>query len=135
MDKTVKEKDYLEIDPIQLVKALLRRAWIIVLAMIVFGGGMFWYTKFIVPERYTAKAMLYVNNSSISLGSTSLSISSTDINAAKSLVDSYIVILTSRSVLNEVIEQTGLPYSYANLKSLAPFALIFIVILQLARNS
>lgn len=118
MDNMAKEKDYLEVDPIQLLKALWKRLWIIVLAMLVCGGGMFWYTKFIVPEQFTAKAMLYVNNSSISLGSASLSISSADITAAKSLVDTYVVVLKSRSVLNEVITQTGVQYNYNSIKNM-----------------
>ena len=116
MGDTAKEKDYLEIDPVQLLKALWKRAWIILLAMIICGSGMFWYTKFIVPEKFTAKAMLYVNNSSISLGNTSLNISSSEISARKSLVDTYIVILGSRSVLNDVVVQTGLPYSYNDIR-------------------
>ncbi|MBE6763276.1 MAG: hypothetical protein E7553_02820 [Ruminococcaceae bacterium] len=118
MEKNEKDKEYLEIDPIQLLKALWKRLWIILLAMIVCGGSMFWYTKFIVPERFTAKAMLYVNNSSISVGNTSLSISSTEITAAKSLVNTYMIILKSRTVLNEVITQTGVPYSYTDIKGM-----------------
>ncbi len=118
MDNTAKEKDYLEVDPIRLLKALWKRIWIIILAMIVCGGGMFWYTKFIVPEQFTAKAMLYVNNSSISLGGATLSISSQEISAAKSLVDTYMVILKSRSVLNEVVAQTGVQYDYNGIKRL-----------------
>ncbi len=118
MDKIEKEKEYLEVDPIQLLKALWKRLWVIVLAVAVCGCGMFWYTKFIVPESFTAKAMMYVNNSSLSIGSTSVSISAQDINAAKSLVETYVVILKSRSVLNEVIEQTGVNYDYGSLKSM-----------------
>ncbi len=118
MGNTAKEKDYLEIDPIQLLKALWKRAWIIILTMIICGSGMFCYTKFIVPEKFTAKAMLYVNNSSISIGSASVNISSGEIAARKSLVDAYIVILGSRSVINEVIAQTGLPYNYTNVKGM-----------------
>lgn len=118
MEKNEKDKEYLEIDPIQLLKALWRRLWIILLAMIVCGGSMFWYTKFIVPERFTAKAMLYVNNSSISIGNTPLSMSLTDLNAAKSLVNTYMIILTSRTVLNEVIAQTGVPYSCTDIKGM-----------------
>ncbi len=114
MGNTANEKEYLEIDPVQLLKALWKRAWIILLVMIVCGGSAFWYTKFIVPEKFTAKAMLYVNNSSISLGGTTVNLSSSELSARKSLVDTYIVLLESRSVINEVIAQTGVPYSYGD---------------------
>lgn len=115
MGNSTKEKEYLEIDPVQLLKALWKRAWIILLAMIVCGSGMFFYTKFVVPEKFTAKAMLYVNNSSISLGGTTLNLSSSELSARKSLVDTYIVMLGTRAVINDVITQTGLPYSYKDI--------------------
>ena len=46
------------------------------------------------------------------------SISSADITAAKSLVDTYIVILKTRSTLNEVIEEAGVDYTYGELRSM-----------------
>ena len=62
--------------------------------------------------------MMYVNNSSISVGNTSVSITSGDISAAQSLVKTYIVIMQSRKTLNAVIEQAKLPYTYEQLKSM-----------------
>ncbi len=121
MDKDIKEKDYLEIDPLQLIKALVKRIWIVILAVIVCGGAMFWYTSYMVPKQYTAKALLCANNSSIQLGSTSFSISSADLTAAKSLVDSYIILMKSRNVLSEVIDiisEQGLDYDYNTLKGM-----------------
>lgn len=67
---------------------------------------------------YESEALLYVNNSSISVGSTSFSISPSELTAAQNLVDTYIVILKTRAVLNEVIDKAGLDYSYAQLKSM-----------------
>ena len=63
-------------------------------------------------------ALMYVNNSGISLGSTSFSISSADLTAAQKLVNTYVVILKSRTALTEVIEKAGLDYSYEKLKSM-----------------
>ena len=61
---------------------------------------------------------MYVNNSDISVGNTSFSISSTEINAAKSLVSTYTVILKSRTVMNEVIKASGVDYSYDKMVSM-----------------
>jgi len=114
MAKDTNEKDYIEIDPMRLLRALWRRAWVIILAAVVFGAAMFSYASFVLKPQYTASAMLYVNNSSISVGG-SLSIESNDLIAAQSLVDTYVVILNSRKVLNEVIREAELSYSYEQL--------------------
>ena len=47
--------------------------------------------------------MMYVNNSSINVGSTQVDLS--DLSAAQSLVETYIVILKTRGTLEQVIEQ------------------------------
>ena len=62
--------------------------------------------------------MMYVNNSNISLGDTKVSLSSSDISASQSLVDTYIVILKSRPVLESVIESTGVDYTVAGLSTM-----------------
>ena len=104
------------IDLVQLAKALWRRAWAILLAMVVFGGAAFSYAYFIITPLYKASAMLYVNNSSLSVGSTKVDLS--DLNAAQSLVDTYIVILKTRTTLEEVIETAGLSYDYETLSKM-----------------
>ncbi len=116
MAKNAEEKDYLEIDLVHLFKALWKRAWLIVLSTVVVGAIMLWYSMFIITPKYTASAMLYVNNSSVSLGD--VSISAQDLTAAQSLVDTYVVILNSRSVLEDVIEEAGVTYSYSELKGM-----------------
>ena len=112
------QKEYLEIDLLQLFSALWKRVWFILLAMIVVGGGMFWYSSFIIDPQYTASAMLYVNNSSISVGGASISISNQELTAAQSLVNTYVVILNSRNVLDDVIEDTGVAYTYEEIKEM-----------------
>ena len=107
-----------EIDLIELFGALLRRWWVIVLAILIAGSAAFGYTYFVVDPLYKASTLLYVNNSDISVGSTSFSISNADLTAAQKLVDTYVVILKSRTVLNEVIEEAELDYSYSELKEM-----------------
>lgn len=109
------EKDYMEIDLMRLLKALLHRAWAIVIAVIAGALIAFAYAALLITPLYKSKALLYVNNSSISLGSTSVSISTGELSAAKSLVDTYTVILKTRTTLNAVIEKAGLEYTYEEL--------------------
>lgn len=110
------KNDNMEIDLLHMLKMLWHRAWAIVLAMLLCGGAAFAYTYYLVTPLYQASALLYVNNSSITVGSTSVSLS--DLSASKTLVDTYIVILKTRLTLNEVIEQAELEYTYEDLRDM-----------------
>ena len=110
--------DYQEIDLQELFFVLLRRWWAIVLAALLAGVLAFGYTFFLVDPLYKASTLMYVNNSNISVGSTSFTISNADLTAAQKLVDTYVVILQSRTALNEVIEEADLDYTYEELKKM-----------------
>ncbi|SCW59411.1 Capsular polysaccharide biosynthesis protein [Ruminococcaceae bacterium YRB3002] len=104
-----------EIDLLKLLQALWKKAWLIVLAAIIGGAAFLLYTIFFVTPLYTSSALLYVNNSTIDVGSTKLNITSSDIYASNSLVDVFSVILKSRNTLNEAIDEGRLPYTYEQL--------------------
>lgn len=110
------KEDYIEIDLLRLMKALWRRVWVIMLAMLVCGAAAFLYTDFFVTPLYSASALMYVNNSSINVGNTSVSLA--DLSASQTLVDTYIVIMKTRLTLNEVIEQAELDYTYEELRDM-----------------
>jgi len=116
MKANTEKKDDAEIDLLRLAKALWHHAWTIVLTMILCGAAAFFYTYLLVTPLYKSSALMYVNNSSITVGSTSVSLS--DLSASKTLVDTYIVILETRLTLNEVIEQAELSYSYDDLREM-----------------
>lgn len=98
------------------MRALWRRTWAVVLAMLLSGAVAFSYTWFLVTPLYQASALMYVNNSSITVGSTSVSLS--DLSASQTLVDTYIVILKTRLTLSEVIRQVELDYAYEDLRDM-----------------
>lgn len=109
-------KENKEIDLLKLARALWHRMWAIIIAALIFGAGFFSWTYFMITPLYKSSALLYVNNSSFSLGNTSFSISNSELTAAQSLVDTYIVILNTRSTLEEVIKQADLDCTYSELK-------------------
>lgn len=113
-----RESEYIKLDFMKIAEGLIRRLWVIVLAMVVCGVLLFSYAAFLVTPMYEASTLMYVNNSSFSVGSTSFSISSSEISAAKSLVDTYLVILKTRLTLNEVIERSGLDCTYEELSDM-----------------
>lgn len=120
MNKKTKQND--TIDLLRLAKALWHRAWAVVLSMLVFGAGAFSYTYFLVTPLYQASALMYVNNSTVSVGSTSISM--TDLTASQSLVDTYIVVMKAWPFLEEIIEAAELDYSYDELASMIAAAAV-----------
>jgi capsular polysaccharide biosynthesis protein len=119
-----KNNDSDEIDLLEVAKALLHRWWALVLAVVIFGAAAFGYTYFFIDPLYQSSTLLYVNNSDISLGATSFTISNADLTAAQKLVNTYVVILKSRTALSEVIEEAGLNYSYEELKDMISAAAV-----------
>jgi len=110
--------DEIEIDIVRLLKLLLSRSWIVIIAMVVLAAILFWYAVFFITPLYQSTAMMYVNNSSFTVGSTSFSISSSELSAARTLLDLYVVILKTRVTLEEVIDKAGLDYEYEQLYSM-----------------
>lgn len=99
------------IDLLLIFKALWKKAWAIVLSGLIAAGIGFSLSSYAIDPQYSSSIMLYVNSSSVSLGKLSIS----ELNAAQSLVQTYTVILKSRTTLEKVIEKAELPYDYATL--------------------
>ena len=109
------ETDEIEIDLLKVAQVLLRKAKFIIAITLLVAMATFAVTYFLITPQYTSTAMMYVNNSSFSLGNTSFSISQGELTAAQGLVDTYIVILKSRTTLEEIIDQCSLEYDYEEL--------------------
>ena len=110
-----RKKDYYVIDVAHIAKSVWSRIWIIALVSVLFAGILFSYATFIIKPTYSSSIMLYVNNSSISLGSSSFSISASEITAAQSLLKTYGEILNNRTTLERVIKKADVPYNYKQL--------------------
>lgn len=106
------------IDLLELAQYLWRRIIYIALAVMAGATLTFAVCVFIITPKYSSTAMMYVNNSNISLGNTSLSIDSGDLTASRGLVDTYIVILNTRETLEEVIKEAGVDYTYEELSDM-----------------
>lgn len=116
MDKN--SKQYYTIDFLHILKYLWKRAWVIVLTGVITAAIGFSISSFVIAPKYSSSIMLYVNNSSFSLGNTRFSISSSEITAAQSLVKTYGEILNNRTTLERVIEKADLPYTYDTLSGM-----------------
>ncbi len=108
-------KDYYVIDFAHITKAIFQKMWAIIISAVLTAAIGFSIAAFLIEPQYSSSVRLYVNNSSISIGSASLSISSSEISAAQSLVRTYIVILKDQTTLEQVIEKAELSYTHEEL--------------------
>lgn len=95
----------LEIDLKEMLRVLLKRAWIIVLCAVIVGASVFAYTVNFVTPQYQASVTIYVNNNS---GKETAYISSSDLAVALKLVATYVNIIQSNTVLDKVVSEAGL---------------------------
>ena len=123
-EQATKKENNVQIGLSRIFNALWYRLWLIVLVAVLCAGLTFGVVFSFVTPLYQASAMFYVNNSDVSVGDTVLNITAGDITAAKDLVESYIVILKTRTSLNEVIDYAGLDMSYGELEDMISAAAV-----------
>ena len=110
MEKTYKENDEIQIDLLELLDALRRRIWLILLALVLGGAAGVAYTKLVMTPIYSSTAMVYMLSKETTL--TSLA----DLQIGSQLTNDYRVMVTSRPVLQEVIDNLGLDTDYTGLR-------------------
>ncbi len=110
------QKEEYTIDLMHIWKALLKRWWVIAIACILAATAAFSFAAFFVTPKYSSYVELYVNTKDQDKPSSN--ISQSDLNTAKSLVETYGVILKSRTTLEMVIKQTGVDYNYEELSNM-----------------
>ena len=104
------ESDELEIDVLQILRALKKKLWLIVLVTILFGGAAGAFSKYVLIPQYKSTTMIYIVSKETTL--TSLA----DLQIGSQLTQDYKIIVTSRPVLQDVIDQLSLPLEYEDLK-------------------
>ena len=95
MDTTI------ELDLREVFSALVRKLWLIVLCAVLAGAAALVYTASFVTPLYQASISIYVNNSNAEGKG---GISSSDLATSQKLVDTYINILKSDTVLDKVAD-------------------------------
>ena len=95
-----------EIDLTEIFFVLLKKIWLILLVGILLAAGAGFYTKKYITPQYQSTSMLYVLGKSTSI--TSLA----DIQLGTQLTSDYVIMIKSRPVVNEVIENMNLDLTY-----------------------
>lgn len=102
-----------EIDILAVLKTIWKNILLIILVAAIGGSAAFGYTLFMVEPKYSATTTLYVNKSTFSLGDANLGLS-TNLSTS-SIVNIYMLIVQSRTTLEEVIDEADLDMTYKNL--------------------
>ncbi len=109
------EEEYIDLG--QILRVLWKYVVVILLVGIIFAALLFFYAQMFVTPMYEANALFYVNNSTLSLSS-AVRISTGELNAASDLVDTYVAILQSRANMELVIAESGVDYTYEELREM-----------------
>lgn len=109
----MKEQDKIEIDVIQMLKALWKRKLVIVIVAIVTGMIAFAYSSFVIKPEFTSTTRIYVVNRN---QGDKPGLTNQDLQAGTYLVKDYREIILSQDVLEKVVTDLGLTI---NAKALA----------------
>lgn len=105
-----------EIDLLKLLRAYLRKWWLILLCALLVGGAVLAYSIYFITPLYRAQTSIYVNNSS---GNQQVeSVTTANINASQALVTTYITITKSDRVLNAVADALDNQYTARQLNGM-----------------
>lgn len=101
-----------EVELQKLIALLLKNVWSVSAVSLVSAVLTLFTTILFVTPQYRASVMFYVNNNTISAGSSVLGISKSDLQTSRYLVESYAVILNTRETLSDALEYAGSDRSY-----------------------
>lgn len=105
----------MELDLKKTLSVLFSKIWIIIAVTVLSGAMFFVGSKYFITPKYTSQALLYVSNMSERKSSM---LTTSDVSVSKELVETCVVILNSRTVLDKVAEEAGLPYTASQIKSM-----------------
>lgn len=98
-------KNTQELNIKEILNVLVKRIWFIFASIIVAGIIAFIISSYVISPQYTSTTKLFVNNTNMDRTS---AITTGDLSASKSLVSTYIAIIKSDVVLDEVINKLNL---------------------------
>ena len=96
--------DTVEINLQQLLKGVWKRIWIVIMCAVLTMAATVFYTSNFVTPTYKASVTMYVNNNA----GNSDTVSSANLAVAMQLANTYVKIIQSETVLEKVVEETGL---------------------------
>lgn len=106
------ENEEIEIDLLQLWNAVRHRIWLVLLAGFVVADIAFAITKFLITPMYSSSATMLVVTKETTLSSLA------DLQLGSQLTNDYEILISSRPVLQQTVEELNLDISYKRLRSM-----------------
>ena len=97
------------IDIKKLTVFLVKNCWLIIIFAVIGFAGLYGYTRFYQEDTYSAYATMYVLNGNPNLVNYQYT-NSSDLNSALQLLDTYMVVVRSKKVMNVVAERLSPTY-------------------------
>ena len=101
-------EDIIDIDPMLILKRVLKYAWVIIAMGIIFGVAAYMWSSIMIVPKYKSSTKVYVLNNEKKLGTQDFQISNY-------LLKDYKEIILSEKVLERVIEKNGIQMSLGDL--------------------
>ena len=114
---------FVEIDLMHLLGVILKKWWVILLTAILFGSMTYLYTEYFIVPLYKTSISVYVNNIGDDSKRTD-TINTADLNASQRLVNTYVTIISSNTVLDKVSEKIGLVYNSSEIRTMMSCAAV-----------
>ena len=105
------ENEEIEIDLLQLWNAVRHRLWLVLLAGFIVADIAFAITKFLITPMYSSSATMLVVTKETTLSSLA------DLQLGSQLTNDYEILISSRPVLQETIEELDLDTDYKHLRN------------------
>ena len=106
------ETEEIEIDLLQLWNAVRHRIWLVLLAGFIAADIAFAITKFLITPMYSSSATMLVVTKETTLSSLA------DLQLGSQLTNDYEILISSRPVLQQTVEELNLDISYKRLRSM-----------------
>ena len=99
-------EDIIDIDPVLILKRVLKYLWIIVLAGFIFGITAFLWSSIMITPKYKSSTKVYVLNNNLA----NKKLTTQDFQIGNYLLKDYKEIILSSKVLERVIEKNNIKY-------------------------
>ena len=106
-------EDIIDIDPVLILKRVLKYVWVILTVGIVFGIAAYMWNTIMVVPKYKSSTKVYVLNNNIN----EKKLTTQDFQIGNYLLKDYKEIILSSKVLERVIEKNGIQMSLGELRS------------------
>ena len=106
-------EDIIDIDPVLILKRVLKYVWVILTVGIVFGIAAYMWSTIMVVPKYKSSTKVYVLNNNIN----EKKLTTQDFQIGNYLLKDYKEIILSSKVLERVIEKNGIQMSLGDLRS------------------